>query len=391
MRITIATLAQSWGGMESHTVHLAEALASRGHRVTIVALGRGVYENNPATSGAFAVVPLDFTAHPSTLTQRDWLRLLAPYSADLCLLAKNEWGQGGWRFNLAARRLFRRLVYVEHVPPVRTGIVPSRRGWRRLVPRTGWWRLKTDLRGWLHTAGVERVVCVSNEVRSALRDECGFPRRKLLIIHNGVDTNRFRPDAAVRDSARRAWNIPDGAIVCGAVARLDNRSKGLDRLLRAFAAARTMPPLLTLHCVIVGDGPDRGALGELAGSLGVGDTVHLAPFTARPWEAYPGLDIYLNTSRFEALSLALIEAMACECYAIGLNVGGIPEVLGTPGVGLLIPDGDEGALAQALHDAALLPEPNRRAVGRAGRVHVVASFDAGRTHARFISLIENGV
>jgi glycosyltransferase involved in cell wall biosynthesis len=150
-----------------------------------------------------------------------------------------------------------------------------------------------------------------------------------------------------------------------------------------------MAPPLRLQCVIVGEGPDRAALLELAESLGVRANVHLAAFTDRPWEAYPGLDIYLNTSRFEALSLALIEAMACECYAIGLNVGGIPEVLGTAGVGLLIPDGDEGALAQALHDAALLPESNRRAVGRAARVHVVASFDVGRTHAQFISLIEN--
>jgi glycosyltransferase involved in cell wall biosynthesis len=244
------------------------------------------------------------------------------------------------------------------------------------------------LRGRVQTLGVEKVVCVSDEVRSALWDECGFPLDKSLTIRNGVDTSRYRPDEERRRVARLGWAVPDDAIVCGTVARLDNRAKRLDMTLELFARARASYPDLPLWCVLVGDGPDRRMLEDRAEALGIADRVRFAPFTPRPWEAYPGLDIFMLTSRFEAISLALMEAMACARYAIAVSVGGVPEVLSRPDVGTLVPDGDLPAFANALVGACLLSAEERAIVGARARTWISQNFEAHASYGRVAALVE---
>jgi glycosyltransferase involved in cell wall biosynthesis len=375
--------------METHTLHLATLLEQRGHDVTIRPIGRGIYETRPELRSArFAVRPMDRSESARPLGIVDWLAALSPVAGDVCILAKNYWDQGGPAFNLAARIHFTRVLYIEHVAPGRTPRRKVEWTWPRLVPPGLRWKTQRYLRGRLQTLGVEKVVCVSDEVRSALWDECGFPLHKSLTIRNGVDTSRYRPDEEHRRAARLAWGVPGNAIVCGTVTRLDNRAKRLDMTLELFARARAAQPDLPLWCVLVGDGPDRKMLEEVAAALGIADRVRFAPFTPRPWEAYPGLDIFLLTSRFEAISLALMEAMACARYAIAVSVGGVPEVLSRPDVGTLVPDGDLPALGDALIAAALLSPEERATVGARARTWISQNFEAHASYDRVAAVVE---
>lgn len=389
LRVTIVSKAEAWGGMETHTLHLATLLQQRGHDVTIRPIGRGIYETRPELRTAgFAVRPMDRSVPAHPLGIADWLAVLSPVSGDVCILAKNYWDQGGPAFNLAARIHFRRVLYIEHVAPGRTPRPDVEWTWPRLVPPGLRWKMQRYLRGRLQTLGVEKVVCVSDEVRSALWDECGFPLRKSLTIRNGVDTSRYRPDNEHRRAARLAWDIPEDALVCGTVTRLDNRAKRLDMTLELFARARAAHPELPLWCVLVGDGPDRKMLEGVAADLGIAGRVRFAPFTSRPWEAYPGLDIFLLTSRFEAISLALMEAMACGRYAIAVSVGGVPEVLSRPDIGTLVPDGDLPALGDALIAACLRSPEERARVGAQARTWISQNFEAHASYDRVAAVIE---
>src|SRR5262245_32750897 len=140
MDICFLTETAAWGGAEAHTVALAEVLAGRGHRVQIVALGHGAYDEAGRRPGAgFTVrrVPL-----PRPVKRLSWSgcrALLRGLPAGVGVLVR--WGLevGSLRLDLAARWHFRRYVAIEHsaaaLPP-RT----ARRRWFGLLPGVGlWW------------------------------------------------------------------------------------------------------------------------------------------------------------------------------------------------------------------------------------------------------------
>jgi glycosyltransferase involved in cell wall biosynthesis len=145
-----------------------------------------------------------------------------------------------------------------------------------------------------------------------------------------------------------------------------------------------------LRLVLVGDGSARESLLQAARTAGISERVVLPGFSARPWEAYPGLDVFLLPTHDEALSLALIEAMACGCCAVAMGVGGVPEVLAGPEVGWLVPPGDRAGFMDAMDAAVRLDGDARAVMGHAARAHVLEKFDAGRQYAALADLLENG-
>ena len=80
-----------------------------------------------------------------------------------------------------------------------------------------------------------RVVCVSEAVREQMIRTIGVPPRKVVAVRNGIDAERFRPDEERRTVVRRAWGVPDDALVFGAVCR-QSPEKGLDTAIVLFGA-----------------------------------------------------------------------------------------------------------------------------------------------------------
>jgi glycosyltransferase involved in cell wall biosynthesis len=186
------------------------------------------------------------------------------------------------------------------------------------------------------------------------------PRKPVTVVPYGVDLARFRPPA--RNGAR-----PEDVVV-GAVARL-SLEKGLDLLLRA--AARLMDGGTPLRVVLAGDGPLRAKLTRLAKQLGMTERVDFRGEV--PHDQVPSvlaeLDIFVMPSRAEGFGVAALEAQAMELPVVASRVHGIPDVVEDGRTGLLVPPGDEQALAEAIGrlagDAGL-----RAAIGRAGRTLV---------------------
>jgi glycosyltransferase involved in cell wall biosynthesis len=131
--------------------------------------------------------------------------------------------------------------------------------------------------------------------------------------------------------------------------------KRLDHAIRAFARVVEEVPGARLE--LWGAGPGREALETLVAELGLGDAVSLPGLTLDPGAVLDAASVYLTTSAFEGQGLALAEALAHGVPVVAYDIRYGPRDMLAEGGGILVPDGDESALAEALvqllRDAAL--------------------------------------
>lgn len=214
------------------------------------------------------------------------------------------------------------------------------------------------------------VIHVS-ESQAAEADTLGLaPPGRSRVIVNGIDAKAVRAIAARAPLSRQGLGLEPGALVLGTIARLDP-VKRLDTLLRALPLLRRRVPEAQL--LIVGDGPERESLRELAVRLDPGGRVVFAGALPDAARALPLVDLYVTTSRREGLPLAVLEAMACGVPVLATRVPGNLDAVVDGVTGRLVPVDDIEQLAATATD--LLRDPVRRAqMGRAGRERVERHF-----------------
>ncbi len=221
-----------------------------------------------------------------------------------------------------------------------------------------------------------RVIAVSAEVAESIRRHAGG-RVPVETVRNGIEVDH--PPVAPQEAAavrERLALAPDSPVV-GTVA-VFRTQKRLDLWLRAASRLAADDP--ALRFVLVGDGPLRGALESLAGELGLADRVRFPGLQqdVRPFLA--NFDVYLMSSQFEGLPLALLETMAAAVPLVATAVGGIPEVVADGVEGLLVPPGDVEALAGAVR-RLLADRTAAAAMAAAARERVRRDFSAARMAA----------
>jgi glycosyltransferase involved in cell wall biosynthesis len=164
--------------------------------------------------------------------------------------------------------------------------------------------------------------------------------------------------------------LPPDALVIGVVCAL-RPEKNLPSLLEAFARIRPAPAALKL--AIVGSGPELALLESRATELGLSQDCVFAPASGRVNEWLRAIDIFVLPSRSEALSNALMEAMACGCCAVASNVGGNPELVRHGETGMLFESGDVSGLSALL--ALLIGNDSlRRRLAAAGMQRIRERF-----------------
>ena len=187
------------------------------------------------------------------------------------------------------------------------------------------------------------VLCVSDAER--LDGEANRIRAPFTVVHNGVDLERFAPaDDEARAAARAAFECPLDAPVVVCAGRLTHQ-KGQDLLLGAWPTVRRELPDARL--LLAGDGPDADRLRADAG------TDRGVAFVGRVPDVrvvYAAADIVVAPSRWEGLSFAVLEGLACGRGVVATDVEGMREAIGdgTDAGGVLVAPGDPVALAAAL-------------------------------------------
>lgn len=208
----------------------------------------------------------------------------------------------------------------------------------------------------LALAHVDRLVAPSRFVADRYV-RAGFECERIVVVPNGVDTDRFRPTGhgEPRDGVRITFAGYFGA------------HKGVSTLLAALAL---LPAGVTLE--LAGEGPEEPAYRAQVEALGLGDRVRFAGKVppAAMAEVYARSDIVVLPSVWdENQPVCLMEAMAAGLPVVASRRGGIPEIVEHRGNGLTFQAGDVGELAARL--AELVADPARRAaMGRAGRERV---------------------
>lgn len=384
LRIRIIQISESWGGMEHNNTQLAARLSSRGHHVGITTIGNPAYSLMPDRyRGMFELeeIPWDLRRLPSFF---GWAKLMRSRPADIAILPKNWWAKGGLPLVWAAAANYPRVILREHVPVPVLPRPMKVRSKSRIVPSNLWWH-RHLLYGRMLSLLPKRIICVSDTVRRRLVEQCAFPSDRTVTVHNGIDASIFRRDDEAGIDYRRAHGVPPGAVVFGAVGRLNNTTKRHDWSLRAFARLAAERRAEELHFLLVGAGDDERALREMAAELKIGDRFTLAPFTSEPLGAYNALDVFLMPSAFEAFGLALAEAMACERCTVSVPVDGLAEIMSEPDIGLSA--ASEEGLYQSMVLALEMGPCQRAAMGSRARASVVRRFDADRQYERIMALV----
>jgi glycosyltransferase involved in cell wall biosynthesis len=246
-------------------------------------------------------------------------------------------------------------------------------------------------------------LCVVSDAALAHALSVGVAAERATRIYNGVDTELFKPRgqacAAVddtaggcgRDEATRArvaglasLAMPLGAdVIIGYVGRL-SQEKNPQLFVRAAARVHLQMP--GARFVMVGDGPLRAELEAQARRLGVADVLAFAGERDDMPAVYPALDILALTSWHEGTPLVLLEAMACGVPVVATRVGGVPELVSVGATGLLVPEGDDGPLADALLSLARDPGLRER-LGVAARERALRRFPLAHTVAETAALL----
>lgn len=229
------------------------------------------------------------------------------------------------------------------------------------------------------------VFCVSDNLRQIQARHTGFPARRMDVIYNGVDTERFRPTSGARAQMRRELNIGEDTFCVGCVGNL-KAVKDHMTLLRALE--RLGNPARTWHVVIAGDGPERRNLEEAASALrSSGPRVSLVGRIASVPELLNALDVYVLPSKNEGLCNSLLEAMATGVPVIASDAGGNPEVVENGISGLQFPAGDAESLAALLLRLSS-DKGTRERFGAAARSHVLSEFSLDKMLRRYEQLYE---
>ena len=203
----------------------------------------------------------------------------------------------------------------------------------------------------------DQIIAVSNDVGEQIRALPGVRSDRVQVIQNAVDIEAY--DAlAQREGCRAEFEIPSESTLLGFAGRIA-KQKRVDLLLEAFAEVSKRHPRVRL--LIAGEGEESGQQQAYASELGVDDRVIWAGHRRDMPRLLAAMDIYVQSSVNEGLSLSLLQAMAARTPVVATDVGGTREVVSQE-TGLLIASGSSEPISRAILD--VLEDP----VGAARRV-----------------------
>jgi glycosyltransferase involved in cell wall biosynthesis len=227
------------------------------------------------------------------------------------------------------------------------------------------------------------VTCCEANLRYLETVAAPAHRRKLRLVHHGVDLTAFRPLRPPRADGGAPLVVSAGRLV---------EKKGFEDLLRACRLV--LDGGVALRLVVYGEGPLHASLAELVGTLRLGPHVTLAgPRTQRRLadelrraDAFALTPVVTESGDRDGIPNVILEAMACGVPVLATRAGGVEEVVIDGQTGLLADAGDTagiaGALERLLADAAL-----RRRLGGAAREAVARDFDATANSLRLASVL----
>lgn len=235
------------------------------------------------------------------------------------------------------------------------------------------------------SAAATRIV-YNSAVAARQHERHGYRHDKTLIIPNGVDCNRFRPDAALRHAMRQRLGLDADAITIGMVARF-HPVKDHATFLKAAHIVRARVPRSRFLLVGHGTSRDNPALAALLKRHQLDESV--LPLGERQdiCALLNALDVHVSASRAEGFPNAVGEAMACGVPCVATDVGASRELLGETGE--LVQPGSQQELAEAIIKVAVQSTSQRHDLGKAARERVIRLYSVEQCILAYADLYES--
>lgn len=356
LRILLVTTGLRMGGAEQQIAALAREFLARGHRVALISLTPDCEVPMP---DAVERLMLDMRKTPLSMAQA--LRQARRFATN-------------WRPDVVNAHMFhanmfaRVLTRVADLPPLICAAHSFSEGGRlrmtlyRLTNR--WCAITTQVSETSRTEMVRAGAVSSDRVR---------------VMHNGIDTTKFRAAPELRERIRAELGIDAGTRLVLNIGRLAVE-KAQVALVDAFHRMDVSTPACLL---IAGDGPQRLALEQRIAQYGLQAKVRLLGTRHDVPALLNAADLFVLSSRIEGLPLVIGEALACECPVVATSAPGVVELMGD--LGTVVPVDDTAALAHAMQ-ASLAGQQNATERRRIGRERIVSHFGIAAAADRWLML-----
>lgn len=319
------------GGAERQLTALAKGLRQRGHDVQVVLFyAGGAFDRELADAG----IPLHY------------------------LGKKHRWDVLGFLFRLTItlRRLRPDVAYsFLDLPNIFAALLGPISGRPKLVWSIRAAGMEMQHYDWLARAvpslearlsNCADIVVANSRAGADWAARRRFPTNRLIVVENGIDTQRFRFDAEARAKLRSEWRMAEGDSLIGLIGRLDPM-KDHPTFLRAAAQVIHARPHARFVCVGAGTAAYQEEMVRLAASLGLSEKLIWAGARQDMPAVYNALDVCCSSSAFgEGFPNVIGEAMSCGVPCVVTDVGDSARIVGV--LGEVVPPRDSDALAQAM-------------------------------------------
>ena len=321
------------GGSEKHLFELASGMAAAGFRITVFALAEGEYAQefqvNPRFNYACLNCPRIYDAKGiatlfkiANYIRNEQVTILQSFHTASDLIGP-----------VAARLSLRHPKVLSSRRDLGYTKSPRHRKIQRYVNYL-----------------VDEILANSQAVKESVRAEEGFPPKRISVIYNGINIEPFVPDPQRRKYQRELFGVSCDTVVIGSIGNI-RPVKGYDLLVEA--AVIICSQLFNVHFVHAGDGELLNDLRQRCRELGIADRfTFLGAVTDVPF-FLSGLDIYVQPSRSEGFSNAILEAMVAELAVVVTDVGGNSEIVTNGVSGMLVPAENIRVLADAIIKLAI--------------------------------------
>jgi len=337
-------------GAEAHMYNLANAIAALGHEVhyvTNIISKEGFHKNITLHATKSSPILANKTFYGWTLCHvsgnlesfKEALRVLKSENYDFDIIHSHG--------NLSSLLLSRMkktvpLIYTAHDPSPYSCRYSSSK--ETIIHYLAFHCI--DLEAW---RGVDHLIVVSQNLKEEMMKK-GISNEKISVVYNGVD-NEFLKENDYKTSLMILNKYGISNHYCLYVGRLTSR-KGVDYLLYAMKKIRE------IHCVVVGDGPQREYLFSLTKTIGIQKRVTFTGYVPKEdlKHLYAAADFLVLPSLAEGLPLVILEALATGTPVIASRIAGIPDIISDGYNGIMVPPRDVDALSKSMQKLACDPE-----------------------------------
>ena len=354
MKILYVITGLGLGGAERVVADLADRMTLLGHNVKIAYL-TGEIQIKPTSSGV-EIIPLNLSSIKDFLSaSKKYRKLLKSFCPDVV------------HAHMVHANIFTRLNRALcPVPKIICTAHSSNEGGKT---RMAAYRLTN------HLADVNTNV--SRNATEALINKGAFSKHNVITVYNGIDLRKFEKN---HDSVNLDKNVLN-LISVGSF----SDAKDYPNLINAFAILKSRSNS-NIKLTIVGDGELRPQIESLIKELNLDKDITLLGRRSDIPELLNASDIFLLASKFEGFGLVVAEAMACNCYVVATDSGGVAEVMGN--TGRLVPIKDSEALAEAIEQTIGLNKKDILENNKKARDRIERFFSLEASVQKWLALYE---